>query len=384
MRGLVTSGPLAGRRVAIVHEWLVHPAGSELVLRELVALCPGADVYCLVDGLSDADRSALGVGRPRTTWLQRIPGAVRHYQKLLPLMPAAIGALDMAGYDLVISSNHAVAKGVRVPAGVPHLCYCHSPMRYAWDLRGTYLREAGLDRGVRGWLANRLLDRLQRWDRATAAGVTQFIANSTFVAARIRRAYGRDAVVIHPPVDTEYFTPEPSVERGPHYLAASRLVGYKRIPLLVEAFRHLPDRELVVVGDGPDRARVAAAAGPNVHLMGHLSREALRHQFRRARALLFAAEEDFGILPVEAQGCGCPVIAYGAGGIEDSIITDPGPARTGSFFPEPSVESILAAIHAFESAPPISPNACRQNATRFGIPQFHAAISSLLAAQNRP
>jgi glycosyltransferase involved in cell wall biosynthesis len=357
-----------------VHEWLVHPAGSELVLRQLIAMHPGAHVYCLIDGLNDADRAWLGVGHPRTTWLQRLPGVTRHYQKLLPLMPAAIRGLDLTGYDLVISSNHAVAKGVRVPAGVPHVCYCHSPMRYAWDLRDTYLREAGLDRGVRGWLANRVLDRLQRWDRESARGVTQFVANSRYVADRIRRAYGREAEVVYPPVDTEYFTPEPLVERGTHYLAASRLVGYKRIPLLVEAFRHLPDRELVVVGDGPDRARVEAAAGPNVRVLGHLPREQLRHQFRSARALLFAAEEDFGILPVEAMACGTPVIAYGKGGALETITSS-----TGTFFHDPTPQAVAAAIRAFESSPLKSPTACRQNAERFSHHAFHQAMHKLLA-----
>ena len=372
--------PSRSRRIAIVHEWLVHPAGSELVLRELLAVCPGADVYGVVDGLAPADRAWLGVGHPRTTWLQRIPGAVRHYKAFLPLMPAAVAALDLRGYDLVISSNHAVAKGVRVPPGVPHLCYCHSPMRYAWDLRDTYLREAGLSTGLRGWAANRLLDRLQRWDRDTAQGVTQFVANSTFVAERIQRAYARDSLVIHPPVDTHYFTPDPAVPRESHYLAASRLVGYKRIPLLVEAFRHLPDRQLVVVGDGPDRDRVAAAAGPNVTILGHLPREALRHELRRARALLFAAEEDFGILPVEAQACGTPVIALGVGGVRDSIRADDHAAPTGRFFPTATVEAITAAIRGFEAAPPISTDACRHNAERFSVPRFHQALAELISS----
>jgi glycosyltransferase involved in cell wall biosynthesis len=373
-------------RVALVHEWLVQPAGSELVLRELVALCPGADLFCLLDGLSDADRAWLGVGHPRTTWLQHVPGAARHYPKLLPLMPAAIASLDLRGYDLVVSSSHAVAKGVRVPAGVPHLCYCHSPMRYAWDMRGTYLTAAGLTSGPRAWAANWLLDQLQRWDRRTARGVTQFVANSTYVAQRIRRAYDRESVVVHPPVDTTFFTPDPAVPRGAHYVAASRLVEYKRIPLIVEAFRHRPDRQLVVIGDGPERARVRALAGPNVTVLGHVTRPQLRHELRRARALLFAAEEDFGILPVEAQACGTPVLALGAGGALESVQHDAGGtagAATGRFFPEPTVPAILDALDAFETGPAIEPLACRRNAERFAVPQFRAAMQSLIAAALR-
>jgi glycosyltransferase involved in cell wall biosynthesis len=292
-------------------------------------------------------------------------------------MPFAIEQLDLSGFDLVISSNHAVAKGVRVPPGVPHLCYCHSPMRYAWDLRETYLQASGMHRGMRGWVARRLLDRLQRWDRQSATSVTQFVANSHFVASRIRMAYGRESRVVYPPVDTEFFTPDASVPRSHHYLAASRLVGYKRIPLLVEAFRHLPDRELIVIGDGEDRERVRNAAGPNVTVLGHVTRDELRHQLRQARALLFAAEEDFGILPVEAMACGTPVIALAKGGARETVT-----AETGVFFEEPTVPSIVSAIQAFEAGDQPAERACRANAERFATSRFHHEMRHALATMH--
>ena len=362
---------LDGLRVAIVHEWLVVPAGSEQVLREFVSLFPNADLFCLIDGLSDADRAELGVGHPRTSFLQYLPGVARYYRSLLPIMPVAIASLDLSAYDIVISNSHAVAKGVQTRVDALHLCHCCSPMRYAWDLRDQYLSDAGLDRGVRGWLARQTLERLRRWDLRASDGVTEFVAISEFIAERIERAYSRASTVVYPPVDVEFFTPDSSVERQNHYVTASRFVGYKRIPEIVAAFREMPDRRLVVIGDGPDRDRVAAAAGSNVLLLGRQDRHALRHELRRARAFIFAAEEDFGILPVEAQACGTPVIALGRGGALETVV-DQGPERTGQFFGEATASSIAAAVRAFEQAPSPDAAACRRNAVAFSTPRFRA------------
>ncbi len=361
---------LDGVRIALVHEWLVVPAGSEQVLRELVAIFPQADVFCVVDGLTDEDRAALGVGHPQTTLLQRLPGVHRYYRGLLPLMPMAIERLTLSSYDLVISNSHAVAKGVRVRPDALHICHCCSPMRYAWDLRDSYLREAGADRGVRGALLRFLLDRLRRWDLQNAARVSEFVAISAFIADRIHRSYGRESTVVYPPVDVEYYTPD-GKSRGSHYVTASRFVGYKRIPDIVAAFRELPDRQLRVIGDGPDRDRVAAAAGPNVTLLGRQPRDVLRRELRSARAFLFAAEEDFGILPAEAQACGTPVIALGKGGALETVIVS-GPRPTGRFFDEASPMSIAASIRAFEAGTAPSPADCRANAERFSIARFRA------------
>lgn len=358
-------------RVALVHEWLVVPAGSEQVLQEMKAEFPQADVFCLVDKLKEADREAMGIGYPTTSILQNIPGVARHYRWMLPLMPTAIELLDLSNYDIVISNSHAVAKGVRVRPGALHICHCCSPMRYAWDLRDQYLEEAGLDHGVKGWLAGQMLDHLRAWDAKASNGVGKFIAISDFIADRIQRSYGRSSTVIYPPVDTNYYTP--AGERKDFYIAASRMVSYKRIPAIVEAFRALPDRELVVIGDGPDRERVAALAGPNVKLMGWQPRDVLREQMQQARAFIFAAEEDFGILPVEAQACGTPVIAYGRGGALETVV-GAGPDCTGAFFTEATPAGIAAAIRTFEAAPPPTADACRANAEKFSTERFRREL----------
>ncbi|MEO7359354.1 MAG: glycosyltransferase, partial [Gemmatimonadaceae bacterium] len=284
-------------------------------------------------------------------------------------------SLDLSVYDLVISNSHAVAKGVRVRPGALHLCYCHSPMRYAWDLRDQYLKEAGLDHGLKGWLAGQMLDRLRAWDAKASKGVAQFMTNSNFIADRIQRTYGRSSTVIHPPVDTNYYTV--SGPRTDTYIAASRMVSYKRMPAIVEAFRLLPDRKLIVIGDGPDRERVAAVAGPNVKLMGWQPREVLREQLRQSRAFIFAAEEDFGILPVEAQACGTPVIAYGRGGSLETVVSE-GDARTGAFFSEATPTAIAGAVRAFETGPTPSPAACRANAERFSVARFREELSAYI------
>jgi len=370
-------------RMALVHDWLVTLGGSEVVLREIRRLYPEADVFCVIDGLSANDRERLGVGRPTTTWLQRLPMVQRLYRGLLPLMPSAIEALDLSGYDLVISSSHAVAKGVRPSGTALHVCYCHSPMRYAWDMQDTYLGEAGLRGGPRRWLVTQLLARLRAWDRRSASRVQHFVANSAFVGARIARAYDRTSTVVHPPVDTDFFTVDPAVSRGAHYLTASRLVGYKRVHIIVEAFRDLPDRQLVVVGDGPERDRVLAAAGPNVIWKGRVDDHALRDQMRRARAFLFAAEEDFGILPVEAQACGTPVIALGRGGALETVTPE-----TGAFFAEATPRAIAEAVRGFERGARPSAAACRANAEQFSTERFHrefrGLVESLWAAHVSP
>jgi glycosyltransferase involved in cell wall biosynthesis len=354
-------------RIALVHEWFVVPAGSEQVLQQIKAIFPQADVFCLVDKLKDEDRRTLGVAHPRTSFLQHIPGVERHYRWLLPIMPMAVERLDLRAYDLVISNSHAVAKGVRVRDDALHLCHCNSPMRYAWDLRSQYLQEAGLDRGMKGWLAGKMLDRLQRWDAATSRRVDRFVANSNFIADRIRRCYDRTSAIIYPPVDTDYYTPGDA--RSETYVAASRMVSYKRIPAIVEAFRALPDRKLIVIGDGPDREKVAAVAGANVTLMGWQPREVLRAKLREARAFIFAAEEDFGILPVEAQACGAPVVAFGAGGALETVVSE-GAGRTGAFFAEPTAAGIARAIREFEAGPLPSAATCRANAERFSVERF--------------
>lgn len=372
---------MSAPRTAVIHDWLDTWRGGENVLAEIVRAYPQADLFALVDFLPDAQRPRLLGKRARTSFLQRIPGARRHFRWLLPLFPRAIESLDVSGYDLVISSSHAVAKGVRTSPAQLHICYCHTPMRYAWDLRDQYLAARGLASGVRGALIHRALDRLRDWDRRTSTRVTQFIANSQFVRERIARCYDRPATVIHPPVDTDFFAPasDTAPAARDYYFAASRWVPYKRMDLIAAAFRDLPGRRLIVAGDGPEAARVRVAAGPNVDFAGEVSRERMRDLLRGARAFVFAAEEDFGILPVEAQACGTPVIAYGQGGARETVRDSAAGRPTGLFFAAQTPTAIVDAVRRFEQATPaIDPHDCREHALQFGTGRFAAEFTTFV------
>ncbi len=362
-------------KVAIVHDWLVTYAGAERVLEQMLVVYPEADVFSLFDTVPAAERGFLGGRAVRTSFLQRLPGVRRRYRSFLPLMPLAIEQLDLSGYDLVLSSSYAVAKGVLTGPNQLHLCYCHSPMRYAWDLQHQYLRQTGLDRGVRGALARWMLHRMRVWDVRTAAGVDGFIANSRYIAKRIWKAYRRKCTVIYPPVDVDAFTPAGS--REDFYLTASRMVPYKRIDLIVQAFAAMPQRRLVVIGDGPEARRIRGLGARNIEFMGRQPFEILRDRLRRARAFVFAAEEDFGIAPLEAQACGTPVLAYGRGGLLEAIRDLDQPQPTGILFPEQTVSSLTHAVERFErEGGQIDSDTCRQNALRFGAERFRNELRS--------
>ena len=369
-------------KIAIVHDWLVTYAGAERVLEQMLALYPDADLYSLIDFLPDAERQFLR-GKPvRTSFLQRIPGIRRGYRRFLPLMPLAIEQFDLSAYDLVVSSSYAVAKGVLTGPDQPHLCMCYSPARYAWDLQDQYLRETGLDHGVRGVLARWMLHRFRLWDARTANGVDRFIAISRFIARRIWKAYRRQSTVIYPPVDVEGFTPGGA--RDDFYVTASRLVPYKRVDLIVEAFAAMPDRRLVVIGDGPEARRVRGRGKPNVQFLGQQPFEVLRDHLRGARAFVFAAEEDFGIAPLEAQACGTPVVAYGRGGVRETVFDLDSPAPTGVLFSEQSAHSIIEAVERFErEGQKISPDACRENALRFAPDRFQREFADVVSETYR-
>ena len=366
----------APARIAVIHDWLVDYAGSERVLAEILRCYPRADLFTLLDRMPAAERAPLE-GRPaRTTFLQNMPGVAAHLAWYLPLMPVAIEQLDVTGYDLVISSSHAVAKGVIVSPDALHVSYVHSPMRYAWDQQFEYLRAEG--GGPKGLALRWLLHRLRLWDHRSAAGVDHFAANSAFVARRILKCYRREADVIPPPVDVEFFTPAGG--RGEDYVAVSRLMGYKRVDALVDAFRELPDRRLVVVGEGPELARLKARAGANVSFAGRLPAEALRERLRSARAFLFAAVEDFGIAPVEAMACGTPVIELRRGGAAETVAGLESESPTGVFFDEPAPAAIARAVREFESAAArIAPAACRARAERYSAERFRAAFTSYVS-----
>lgn len=330
-------------KIAIIHDWLTVYAGAEKVLEQLLKLYTNADIFTIVDFLPQKDRKFLEGHKITTSFIQKLPFARSKYRHYLPLMPLAIEQFDLSGYDLIISDSHAVAKGVITGPSQVHVSYVHTPIRYAWDLQHQYLRESGLDHGLKGWIAKYLLHKIRLWDIRTVNGVDHFIANSGFIAKRIWKVYRRESTVIYPPVDVEAF--ELCVQKENFYLTASRIVPYKKIDLIVEAFSKMPDKKLIVIGDGPDFEKIRAYASPNVTLMGYQSFEVLRDHMQRARAFVFAAEEDFGITPVEAQACGTPVIAFGKGGALETVVD----GVSGIFFDTQSIESLCEAVKRFET-----------------------------------
>jgi glycosyltransferase involved in cell wall biosynthesis len=376
------TAPPAPMKIAIVHDWLVTWGGSESAFAHLLALYPDAEVFALVDFMPPADRARLGLGARsiRTSFIQDLPGARRGFRRYLPLFPQAVERLDLSGFDLVLSSSHAVAKGVRTRPSQLHICYCYTPMRYAWDLRESYLAQVGLDRGVAGWFVRRSLAHLRRWDAKSSSRVTHFVAISNYIAQRIQRCYGRTATVIYPPVDIGAF--DAAAPRGPAYVTVSRLVPYKRIDLIVAAFRDLPGHQLVVIGEGPERARIEALAGPNVRLLGQATDAERDHWLATGRAFIFAADEDFGIAPVEAHACGMPVIALGRGGALEIVRGLDSGAPTGVFFAEQTAQAIAAAVRQFEAkAPRITAQACRDSALRFSAERFRAEFAAFVHAR---
>jgi len=362
-------------KIAIIHEWLESYAGSERVLEQLLAIFPEADLYAVCDFLPAGERGFLGGRQPTTSFIQRLPFARRYFRHYLGLMPLAVEQFDLAGYELVLSSSHAVAKGVITGPATLHVSYVHSPMRYAWDLQAQYLRQAGLERGLKGALTRWLLARMRAWDVASSTRPDVILANSSWIAARIRKVWRREAAILHPPVDLEGFPFQPDKDRA--YVVASRMVPYKRIDLVAAAFAAMPDRRLVIAGDGPEmpRVRAAAAGAPNIEIRGRVPQAELVALLQSARAFVFAAEEDFGIAMVEAQACGTPLICYGRGGATD-IVQE---GRTGVLFATQDAPAIQDAVTRFERLA-IDPAACRANAERFSRAAFRANLLAALRA----
>ena len=356
-------------KVAIVCEWLVVYAGAEKVLEQILRLYPEADIFCLVDFIPSEKRDFLLNKKTHTSFIQHLPMAKSKYRSYLPLMPLAIEQLDVTGYDLVISSSYAVSKGIITGPNQVHISYVHSPIRYAWDLQHQYLHEAELEKGFKGWLAKMILHYIRMWDYRTANGVDYFIANSKFIARRIKKVYGRDAEVIYPPVDVEAY--QMCNQKENFYLTASRMVPYKKIKLIVEAFNEMPEKKLVVIGEGPEFAKTKAIAGPNIEIMGYQPFDVLKEKMQKAKAFVFAAEEDFGITPVEAQACGTPVIAYGKGGALETVRGLDKENPTGLFFEAQTVDSIVQAVNRFErEGYKITAENCRKNAEKFSVNNF--------------
>ena len=357
------------KKIALVTDWYDVYAGSERVEEQILNVFPEADVFSLVDHLPDEIRGFLGGRKVHTSFIQKLPFSKNHFRSYLFLMPIAIEQFNLREYDLIISSSHAVSKGVICGPDQLHICYCHTPMRYAWDMNKEYMQRAGLNRGLKKIAAQLLFHYLRIWDAGSASRVNLFLANSHFTARRIYQTYHRQAEVIYPPVDIEKFTFYP--KKKDYYFTAGRMVAYKQTEAIVRAFSQIPDRKLVVAGDGPEMNKIQSIAGNNIQFIGHVSSKELIPHMQEARAFIFAAEEDFGITPVEAQSCGTPVIAYGRGGATETIRGLKHESPTGHFFEEQTPAAILKAVKEFEeNESKIEYIVCHENAARFTQDNF--------------
>ncbi|MCP1317639.1 MULTISPECIES: glycosyltransferase [unclassified Halomonas] len=365
-------------KVAIVHDWLTTWAGAEKALAQLIACYPDAEIFTTVNFLKTEDIPCLTGRTIHTSFIQKLPGARKHYRRYLPLMPLAVEQFDLKGFDLILSSSHAVAKGIIPDPAALHVCYCYSPMRYAWDMQHQYLRQSGNEKGLVGMLMRWQLHRLRQWDYLSAQRVDHFIAISAYIQRRVELFYRRSAEIIYPPVDIEKFNAHR--QRSDFYLTAARMVPYKRIDLIIEAFNQMPDKKLVVIGDGPDFAKLNAQAGPNVKLLGYQPDSVLIDHLERAKAFVYMAEEDFGILPVEAQAAGAPVIGYGKGGLAETIVHQ----QTGLLVEAQSSTALKQGVAQLEQQQqPDSQqrmaSLCRQNAQRFANSEFTQAMQNSIA-----
>lgn len=363
-------------KIAIIHDWLVVYNGAEKVLEEILKIYPEADLFSTVEYLEESDRKFIMNKKVNTTFIQKLPFSKGKYRIYLPLMPLAIEQLDLSKYDLIISSSYAVAKGVITGPDQLHISYVHSPIRYAWDLQHQYLKESGMDKGLKGYITRFLLHKIRNWDYRTANGVDFFMSNSDFIGRRIWKVYKRESQTVYPPVDVSGFSFH--AEKEDFYLTASRMVPYKKIDTIVEAFSLMPDKKLIVIGDGPDFKKIKTKASSNVHMMGYQSFEVLKSRMQRAKGFIFAAEEDFGITPLEAQACGTPVIAYGKGGSLETVRGyNESEYPTGYFFYEQTPEAIRNAVEKFELLS-LNPIHCREHALNFSPERFRAEFKQFI------
>ena len=351
-------------KVAIIHYWLVNMRGGEKVLEALCELYPQADIFTHVYRPEKFQNSVISKHKITTTFIAKLPGATKRYQLYLPLMPLALEELDLSGHDLVISSESGPAKGVIVPPGVPHICYCHSPMRYAWDMYGEYRSEMGK---LKRFLTALLLHYIRRWDQLSSQQVTEFIANSRFVAKRIKSYYGRNSMVIHPPVDIGAFSLSSSSED--YYLVLGQLVPYKKTDLAVRAFNQ-SGKKLIVIGDGVQLGLLKKIAQPNVQILGYQPFSVMKAYLMKCKALIFPGVEDFGIVPLEAMACGKPVIAFAKGGALETVLD----GLTGCLFYEQTVDSLNKVIYSFESDFNVEPSQIREKALSFSKENFKERI----------
>ena len=358
-------------KIALVQDWFVVNGGAEKIVRALIDLYPTIDVFGLVDFLDDKDRLDILNGKQtKTSFIQHLPFSKRSYRNYLPLFPLAISSLNLSEYDVIISSSYAVAKGVKKRKHQIHICYCHSPIRYAWDLQEEYMQHIG---GLKRLLAKLTLSYIRYWDTHSNQGVDVFIANSFNIAGRIARIYKRDALVIYPPVDLSSFAPK--INKMPFYFTSARLVAYKKIDLIIATFNELPHLNLVVSGDGPELAHLKMLAKKNITFTGYLEKEKLVEKMQQAKAFILAAEEDFGITSLEAQACNTPVIAYRKGGYLETVIE----GKTGVFFDEQTVTSLKKCIIEFEeSSPTFQSHDFASHVASFSTERFKAEMHNIV------
>ena len=364
------------QKIAIVHDWLITIGGAEKVLRQLLIAYPEADIFCLFNFFNEQQREEILLGKKtKSTFLERVPFSKRHYRNMVPIFYKAVERLDVSDYDIVISSSHAVAKGVKTRKDQLHFCYCHTPMRYVWNMKKTYLSQ--IPERYRK-LASGQFRRMKEWDLSTSENVDQFIANSKFVQERIRINYGKESVVVHPPVDTEFFDLDAESrlpEENTYFLIVSRLVFYKRIDLAIEAFNAMPDKQLVIIGSGPEREKLEAISKTNIKFLNFQSSDRIRQYMQHAEAAIFSAIEDFGITCLEVQACGTPVIAYDFGGYRETVIH----GETGLLFKQQSKDSIIDAVGQLEDLQAkLNPHSIRENSLDFGHERFRSQINELI------
>lgn len=360
---------------ALINDWYYVNGGAEKVIHSLNSIWNDFDHYALIDFLNEDDRAFILNGKKvKTSFIQKLPTAKQNHRKFLQLFPIAIEQFDLSDYDLILSSSSAVAKGVKTRKNQLHICYCHSPMRYVWDLQEQYLHDAGLDKGLKGIYAKYILNKIKKWDVANSKNVDFFIANSNYVAARIKRIYDREATVIYPPVDVDFFQLEE--QKQDYYFTASRLVTYKKVQLIVETFNELPHLKLIVAGNGPEFQKLKKLGKNNIEYVGFVDYEKLKNFMQKAKAFVFAAEEDFGIIPVEAQACGTPVIAFAKGGTLETVVEN----ETGVFFEEQSTRKLKEAIYTFEKTE-FNPKKIREHAIKFSKQRFENQMKDFVESK---
>ena len=347
------------------------------MVKAILDVFPEADIFTLVAKKEVCDELGIPWEKVHTSFIQKLPFGTKKHRTYLPLFPFAIEQFDLRGYDIVISSSHCVAKGVLTKADQLHITYCHSPIRYCWDMYNEYLEESHLDKGLKSCLVRYMLHRIRKWDMLSSFRVDYYIANSDYVGRRIKETYRRDAVTIHPNIDINKF--EWCEEKSDYYLTSSRLVAYKKIDVIIEAFNQMSDKKLVVIGGGPNLDVYRKLALGNIEVMGYQPFEILKEKMQHAKAFIFAADEDFGMIPIEAQSCGTPVIAYGHGGSLETVKQ----GVTGLFFEEQTPESIKRAVTDFESRGdrPFDYNECRRWAEQFSEERFKKEIKAFVESK---